>query len=199
MAKLTLNSIFDRVDHDHDGKLSYEDVQQFITDAGVGKTDTDTWFGWATNSVSSVVNIKLATDTFMSTFDTNQTGTVSLEEFKAHGMTLLPGPEVSVMQSGVSLRGHLKAHARTLCGEIDADHKGFISCDDLTTYAARTLTEAGAYLVDVKAKEGAKIAIRLLDEAGSGQVAIEDIEELAEEIDSQLEAADALTAPLGPE
>jgi len=187
MPGLTLKSIFDRVDYDHDGKLSHGDIKQFVIDSGVGATESDSWFSRATNLISSNLNIKYATDAFMTAFDTQNTGAVSFEEFKSQGRMLLPSVEASTNNSGVSLQGHLKEHATKLCKQLDSRNRGYICRDELTAFAVKSLEESGDYLSSIKAKEGSKIATRLLDASGDGRIPIKDVEDLAEEIDRQLQ------------
>lgn len=161
MPKVTLRSIFLRLDQNGDGKVSRAEVEAFARDA---KIDSGLLGG---------LKLKGTVDAIMDAFDADRDAHISFDEFCAKASTLLPvGLELDPDSDDPD---HVRDTVTAFTAMLDSKRTGGVDEDELTDHIAAKLRQAGDPTAKMKARVAAKMAVHTLDGDGDGKIDAEEL------------------------
>ena len=168
MPKVTLRSIFKRLDQNGDGKVSRAEVEAFARAAEID------------DGLLGPLKLKGTVDAIMDAFDADGDAHITFDEFCAKASTLLPvGLELDPDSDDPD---HVRDTVSAFTAMVDSKRKdGGIDQGELTDYIAGKLRESGDPTAKMKAKVAAKMAVHTLDGDGDGKIDADELTSFAED------------------
>jgi Ca2+-binding EF-hand superfamily protein len=162
MGRLTLRSIFDRLDKNQDGRITKDDAKDFVKKAGVGG-----------GLLGFVVE--------------EQAAAILLEQLGGEGATFeTVSKEVTRRIAALKANGAAGDAGYALVSYFEENDRGgddALSLDELRPGVhAGIVAERGRMEADLAATAATKVLMRMLDESGDGKLQRSEVDELAEEL-----------------
>jgi len=151
MMLAALRDLFDKIDTDHSGQISLEELSVGLRSQGYVLSD---------NEIEQLVR----------KIDTNHDGNVDMSEFMA---TLI---DWNKMQAN----SRFQAYVDYVFKKLDLDGDGFVSLDELVEHLPAASTVTGAAITDDERKAAARQLIREADLNGDGKISPEEMIKLME-------------------
>lgn len=168
MPKVTLKSIFKRLDQDGDGRVSRAEVEAFARAAEID------------SGLLGPIKLKGTVDAIMDAFDGDRDEHISFDEFCAKASTLLPvGLELDPDDGSDAVKQKVTAFTAMLDSKRT---DGGIDEEELADHIEGKLREQHDPMAKMKAKVSAKMGVHTLDADGDGKIDAGELGSFAQDV-----------------